>query len=238
MKKFFLCLLILALFGAFVFYVGWTQIKLKPQTFGIVVSKLNGISDDIAMNGKVSFHKEFLLPTNAVLVPFSTEPFFLENTVEGALPSSDFYSNGSVNFDYKFVFQMEIHVNPEDVLALMKKNLVSDQDSLNKYIQSSAQSIAQDSAALYLKKASENPGFIPESIGIVELYKACRFYEKYPDISIDSLTLKNSRLPDYQLYKLSKSKIIESSSNLIELNNTQEKIEEENINEIPLEEQK
>lgn len=207
MKKFFLCLLILCFFGGFVFFTGWTQLKLpKGNTnYGFVVSKLGGIHKNPVQKGKVTFSKAFLIPSNATIIPFSNEPYFMEKTVSGSLPSADYYAKNSVyDFSYSMTFQMEIHVNPEDVLALLEDNLISDQESLDKYIDTLAQSVCQDAAAVYLKNSKDNSDFIPESFGIVELFKACKFYEKYPYISVDALSLKSSKLPDYKLYENAK----------------------------------
>lgn len=202
MKKFFVCLFIIAIFGSFVFTIGWTQIKIKPDTFGIVISKLHGIDSEIAQKGKFTFHKDFLLPSNARLIQFKNKPFFTEKTVSGSLPSADFYAGNSLyDFSYSFTFEIEAHVEPEDIRNLMIKNLISDQESFDKYMEINLQAVAQETAAYYLSRASEDPLFMPESITIVDIYKKCRFNEKYPDFQIDVIALKNSKIPDYELYR-------------------------------------
>ncbi|MCQ2584653.1 MAG: hypothetical protein MJ185_03595 [Treponema sp.] len=202
MKKFFVCLFIIAIFGCFVFIIGWTQIKVKPDTFGIVVSKLHGIDSEIAQNGKFTFHKDFLLPSNAKLIQFKKKPFFIEKTVSGSLPSAEIYAGKSLyDFSYGFTFDIEAHVEPEDVRNLMIKNLISDQENLEKYMETNLQAVAQETAAYYLSRASEEPLFMPESVTIVDIYKKCRFYEKYPDFQIDVIALKDSKIPDYELYR-------------------------------------
>ena len=202
MKKFFVCLFIIAIFGSFVFTIGWTQIKIKPDTLGIVISKLHGIDSEIAQKGKFTFHKEFLLPSNARLIQFKNKPFFTEKTVSGSLPSADIYVGNSLyDFSYSFTFEIEAHVEPEDIRNLMIKNLISDQESFDKYMEINLQAVAQETAAYYLSRASEDPLFLPESITIVDIYKKCRFNEKYPDFQIDVIALKNSKIPDYELYR-------------------------------------
>jgi len=202
MKKFFVCLFILALFGGFVFFTGWTQIKIKPGNMGVVVSKLHGIDRNVVRKGQFTFHKDLLLPSNAKIIQFQDKPFFTEKTVNGSLPSADIYSGNSIyNFDYSFTFEMEAHVEPEDIINLMDKKLISDQESFEKYMETSLQAVAQETASYYLSRASEDTFFIPESLTIVDLYKKCRFYEKFPDFQIDVLALKTSKIPDYELYR-------------------------------------
>lgn len=204
MKKFFLCLLILCFFGGFIFFTGWTQLKLPKGTtnYGFVVSKLGGIHKNPVQKGKVTFNKAFLIPSNATLLNFSNEPYFMEKTISGSLLSADYYSKNSVyDFSYNFTFEMELHVNPEDVLILLEENLIHNQEDLNKYMNTIGQSICQDAAAIYLQNSRNNIDFIPEEFGIIELFKACKFNEKYPYISIDALSLKSSQIPDYKLYE-------------------------------------
>jgi len=234
MKKFLACLIILALFGGFVFFTGWTQIKIKKDSFGIVVSKLHGIDENPVQKGKFTFHKDFLLPSNAQLISFYNKPFFTESSLSGALPSADYYEGNSLyDFSYSFTFAIEAHTEPEDVVSLLKKNLIQDQESLEKYLETSIQAMVQDACAYYLSKASENYAFIPETVTIIELYKNCRFYEKFPEIQIDTFALKSSKLPDYELYRLIRTKTFSnniqenSSVPADELIISEENIEEE-----------
>lgn len=209
MKKNFLCLVILVLFGGFVFFTGWTQIKLKKGNYGIVVTKLGGINSTPVKKGGVTFHKGFLIPSNARIIEFSNEPFFCEKTIKGELPSAEAYSGNSLyDFSYSFTFQMELHADPEMVVELMKKNKITDQESLTKYLDVTAQEICQNSAAFFLKESKNNRDFMAENYGIVEIFKGTGLYEKFPEISIDALALKESKFPDYELYEKSRNMIL------------------------------
>ena len=209
MKKFFLCVLILLGFFGFLFFTCWTQIKVKPQSFGVVVSKLSGINETPVTNGKFSFNREFLLPTNAELKIFTLKPVVSSKHIEGELPSADFYSNnGLYDFHYSFDFSFEAHVEPENVISLMKESKISNNEELQEYINRTGDSIVQDVAAYFLKACSEQEEFIPESLGIVDLYKACSLYENYPWLQIDVLALKASKIPDYRLYKAIRNRVL------------------------------
>ena len=115
MKKFFACVVILAIFSSVVFYFGWTQFRVKPQQVGIVISKTDGIDETPVTNGTFSWHKEFLIPTNAELKLFSIKPVNLTKTVKGQLPSGNVYTavyNSSDNFDYFLSFSMSMTEKP------------------------------------------------------------------------------------------------------------------------------
>lgn len=207
MKKFLACLLIIAVFGGFLFFTGWTQRKISSDEVGIVVSKIHGIDPEIVQKGKFTFHKAFWIPGNAEIKKFKLQPCFSESTVSGSLPSADFYKGDSIySFDYSFSFSTEIHVNPEDVFNLYSKNKITGSDDLEKYLQLVSREICQCTASFYLTELSRNPGFIPESMTIIDLYKACKFNEKFPDVEIDALALKTSKIPDYTLYNLAREK--------------------------------
>lgn len=201
MKKFFACFLILAIFGSVLFFIGWTQIRVQPNTVGVVVSKLSGVNKTPVRNGEFRYNPEFLLPTNAELKIFSLSPYTATKTVSGELPSSDFYSaNSTYQFKYNFTFSYESHVTAENVISLLEKNVISSSDDLQNYQERISDAVIQDAVSYYLKRASENPDFILESVTIVDLFKACNFPDKYPDIEIDVIALTSSVIPDYELY--------------------------------------
>ncbi|MCQ2573304.1 MAG: hypothetical protein MJ182_05365 [Treponema sp.] len=213
MKKFLGCLIILALFGGFVFFKGWTQIKIPSDSIGIVVSKLHGIDENYVEKGKFTFHKDFLIPGNAQIITFKNCSFSSEKHINGSLPSGDFYKGSSLyTFDYAFDFQLEAHVTPENILNLMKDNTISDSESLENYVDSVFQAVTQQCAGYYLNCASISSEFIPETITIVDLYKGCRFDQKYPDINLDIIALKSSKIPDYELYRMAKARTIQNFS--------------------------
>ena len=93
MKKFLACVFILAVFTGAVFYVGWTQFRVKPDTIGIVVSKTSGVDEKPVLNGEFAWHWQFLLPTNATLKTFHIKPYSTQKTISGTLPSGEAYAS-------------------------------------------------------------------------------------------------------------------------------------------------
>ena len=213
MKKFFACVVILAIFSSVVFYFGWTQFRVKPQQVGIVISKTDGIDETPVTNGTFSWHKEFLIPTNAELKLFSIKPVNLTKTVKGQLPSGNVYTavyNSSDNFDYFLSFSMSLTVSPEALVKLIKENKVTDNDDLSAYLEKSGDVLAQLAADYYLKKARENENFRPESVRRDDLLKAIQFYKDCPEIELSIFALLESKIPDYTLYKKMQSAGVEA----------------------------
>ena len=204
MKKFLACLFILAIFTGAVFYVGWTQFRVKPDTIGIVVSKTNGVDDKPVLNGEFVWHWQFLLPTNATLKSFQIKPFTVQRTVSGCLPSGEAYAsiyNAQGLFDYSFTFEISLTLAPEALVELMKQNKITDDADLNVYMDSAAGTLAQHAAAYILSRAESNNAFRVESLRREEILRGIQIYKDFPELDVTVFSVQNSKLPDYNMYK-------------------------------------
>lgn len=204
MKKFLISLFILAVFSGFVFYVGWTQIKIAPDEVGVVVSKTKGIDEEIVQPGVFSWKREFLLPTNAELKTFSIKPLTLEKEVSGELPSGNIYSaaSGSMDtFSYKFKITISVTVSPESLVDLLKLNKITCNEDLSVYLSAAADTITQLTGDYFLKKAMDNPDFRVESVRKDDLLRGIQIYREFPEIEISALAITYSKIPDFVLYR-------------------------------------
>ena len=119
--KNFICFVILLIFAAFVFFIGWTQIKVKPGTVGVVQSKTGGIDKKPVIPGKFSWHKEFLIPSNAKLNVFDVKPYNGTKTINA--------SRGGGN-DFMITFQISLAYDPLIIVNLLEENKVSCQQDM------------------------------------------------------------------------------------------------------------
>lgn len=198
------CLFILAIFSAGVFYIGWTQFRVRPDYIGVVVSKTDGVSDIPVENGKFSWHWQFLLPTNAELKLFNIKPLNVNKTVKGQLPSGEIYSsiyNTDDSFSYYFNFSISLTLSPEAIVELLKLNKISNNEDLQEYLSRAADTIAQLSADYYLKKTKDTPSFRLESVRRDDLIRDIQFYKDCPELDISTFALVESKVPDYSLYR-------------------------------------
>ena len=204
MKKFLACVFILAIFSGVIFYFGWTQFRVKPDTIGIVVSKTNGIDDKPVQNGEFAWHWQFLLPTNATLKTFHIKPLESVKTISGALPSGEAYAaiyGAEGLFNYSFTFDISLTVSPEAVVELMKLNKITDDSDLGAYLEGAAGTLAQHAANFILSKAQDNPDFRAESLRREEILRGIQIYKDFPEIDVSVFSIQNSKLPDYKMYK-------------------------------------
>ena len=177
--KNFICFLIILIFGAFVFFVGWTQIKVKPGSIGIVQSKTNGINPKLIIPGKFSWHKEFLIPSNAQIQKFEYKPYNGTKTITGKRYSGD----------YSFTFQISLSYEPELIADLLNDNKISNQDDFESYLDGVAAYLAQRAADYLLTKFNQEPYFSPQSVTISDLVSGLAFYKEYPDFDINVLAI-------------------------------------------------
>lgn len=231
MKKFFICLAILGIFGAFIFFTGWTSIRIKPEQVGVVVSKTGGVDETPVVNGKFSWHKEFLLPTNAVLKSFSLEPLTVEKTSKGSLASGEVYTSilgSSNNFGYEFDYTFTLSITEYDLIDLIKTNKVKTQDDLKDYMNTAGDIIAQLTTDYILKKIEANPRFSVESIRRDELTKTMRIYQECPEVQLSLFAVKSSKIPDYDLYNKVRTNFFTNDYTNKYTLNTQDAVAEEN----------
>ena len=204
MKKFLACLFILAVFTGAVFYIGWTQFRVKPDTVGIVVSKTSGVDEKPVLNGQFAWHWQFLLPTNATLKTFQIKPVSVQKTVNGTLPSGEAYASiyGAQGlFDYSFTFEILLTLSPEALVQLMQLNKITDDKDLNEYLEGAAATLAQKAANYILTRAEGNQSFRVESLKREEILRGIQIYKDFPELDVSVFAIKTSKLPDYNMYK-------------------------------------
>ena len=204
MKQFLACVLILAVFAGFVFYTGWTQFRVKPDTVGIVVSKTSGVDEKPVLNGQFAWHWQFLLPTNATLKSFHIKPVDIQKTVSGSLPSGEAYAaiyNAQGLFDYSFTFDIQLTLSPEAIVSLMQENKIADDSDLPVYLEGAAGTLAQHAAAYILNRAENNSAFRVEAIRREELLRGIQIYKDFPELDVTVFAIQNSKLPDFNMYK-------------------------------------
>lgn len=223
MKKFLACVFILAIFTGIVFYAGWTQFRVKPDTIGVVVSKTSGIDSKPVLNGEFAWHWQFLLPTNATLKSFQIKPVNIQKSVSGSLPSGEAYAaiyGAQGLFDYSFTFDISLTLSPEAIVELMKENKITNDKDLNAYLEAAAATLAQHAAAYILNRAEANSGFRAEALKREEILRGIQIYKDFPELDVTVFAIQSSKLPDYKMYNKISNMQPEQLNNTTSLNGT------------------
>lgn len=204
MKKAFIFFLIFGIFACALFFIGYGARRVEPGEFGVLISKTNGIDEKPIMNGDKDWKWQFLLPTNTEVVKFKIEPVNFTKTVSGELPSGSLYASlfeVTGNFNYKFTFSMSLTVSPENVIQLLKENIISNNKDLNEYLSMAGDSIAQLAANYYLNRASKDSSFRPESVRRSQVTKSMGLEEDFPFVDLSVFSLTECIIPDFKLYE-------------------------------------
>lgn len=223
------CLFILLVFASAIFFIGWGQFKIEPNSIGVVISKLAGISSKPIVPGKFSWHWEFLIPKNAKIVIFKTEPISFTQKVSGTLPSGEDYSKAykkQPNFSYNFDFDVTAVLYPEDFVELIENSSISNQETLEKYLQNSACEVAKKAVFYFLEKTKTDRLFGPETVGTEELLYLTNADNLFKNIHFQNFSVKSAVFPDYSLYESARS---------IYLSNNTEDEKTEDSNNVPKE---
>lgn len=214
MKKFNICLIILLIFGGFVFFTGWTQFKVDADKCGVLVSKTSGICEKPIIPGEFNWHWQFLLPTNAKIKQFSIEPVNSVKTIRGQLPSGDVYTSiysSTDNFSYSFEYSMSVTISAENIISLLKQNKISNGDDLKQYLDKACDSIAQLAADYYITKAKENPEFNLEKIRRDDVIRSIQFYKEYPEVELSAFAMTSCKVPDFNLYRKIQTQVLSNT---------------------------
>lgn len=207
MKKIFksllACLLILIIFAGAVFFIGWTQWRIAPNSIGVLKSKTCGIQKEPIYSGKFSWHWEFLLPTNAELKIFELKPYQVSKKISGELPSGDVYSSaldGNVDFSYSFDYEFSVKVSADTIVSLLKQLVISDQDGLERYLDQVCDSAAKMLTSEIMRNLEKDSAYHPDTLTQDELMKLVNLSDKFPLVEFNSVVIRKTRCPDYVLY--------------------------------------
>lgn len=212
MKKFFkkllICFFILVIFGAAIFFIGWTQLRIKPDCIGVLKSKTGGVLSETIYPGKFSWRWEFLLPTNAKLTTFELKTYEINKSVSGKLPSSEVYTEilkTNVDFSYNFDFDFSVSVDAAKITQLFSDLVISDQQSLEKYVEKQCDTAAKMLASEIIKKLEANPLYNPDILTYEDLKSFIDFDKKFQNVKFNGIVLKNCKYPDFALYNSARS---------------------------------
>lgn len=200
----FLSFIILLIAGSVAFYFGWSQIKVKPDSCGVLVSKTGGVCTKPITSGVFTWNWELLIPTNAEVRTFEITPYEVTRVVNNSLPSADLYSKQikeNPDFSYMFNFEINLSYTPEQIVEFVKTENIKNDSDLKQKLNSEADKIASSLITIIFDKLNvvgENT--FQDIQSIVNSYIGT--YSGKTNVT--SIIVKNSRIPDVKAYRLAK----------------------------------
>lgn len=190
---------IVLVFAAFVFYLGWIQIKIPEGKYALVYTKTGGYDSTLIAPGQFVWRWENLLPQNMTIHFLELKQQREELKIEGFLPSGELYGeyiNKSDAFRYLLDVSYTFSLKDDQVRFIVESEAFSPQALDEQY-------------ALYRQEANSlietillaHTPFRPEDIQDVESTVAVAVAEADSRFNVDSLKLRTFRYPDFLLYE-------------------------------------
>ena len=206
-KKFFANFIVLLIFSAVVFFIGWIQFYVRPGTCAIMKSKTGGLYHSVVVPGVFTWRWERLLPTNVSLEIFDLSVYKATQSVSGELPSASFYSSRfsdkKVDFSYDVEISVSMSLSPEGIYKLVSENKITSNNDLKGFYDAKAK-LAASLVAAYL--VSSSLLVKPSALSQKEIQEVIeKKASEFDGIFISSVELLDSKIPDVELYNLAKA---------------------------------
>nr|WP_318710769.1 hypothetical protein [uncultured Treponema sp.] len=206
-KKFFFNFLILAIFSAVVFYIGWITFMIKPGYCAVMTSKTCGLFEKPIVAGAFTWRWERLLPTNVTIETFDLTPYKTSQAVAGELPSAKLYKDyaaASADFTYNIKLNIAMSISPDQILKLYRGNKIKTNEDLQEYYGNRAKIASGLIAESIIRN---NAGSIVASTALTEsqlLEVLMAKKDEFEGIAISSVEVSDCRIPDIELYNKAK----------------------------------
>lgn len=208
-KKGLVSFIFIILCAAAVFFIGWVQLYVPVEKYGVLVSKTSGVDPAVIYQGEITWKWQRLLPTNTVIHIFEAKGEKNTVSVTGTLPSAEIYSaliEGRPDFSYSFTFEVDASVKPEQLPALVKAGSVKTDEDLSAFILKESKQAAEKAVSIILEEMAETP---EKLVSYLNDEKA--LLDRINASSTGGLTVINGmkvireKLPDVQLYNTAKT---------------------------------
>lgn len=208
-KKGLVSFILILLLAAAVFAIGWIQLYVPVEHYGVLVSKTNGVDPNVIQQGELTWKWQRLLPTNTVIHVFEAAGEKNVVTVSDTLPSADIYSSlieGRPDFSYSFTFEIEASVKPENLPALVKDAGVKSDEDLNEVLRKASTDAAEKAVKIILDGMAETSDELVSFLNDETLLLP-KVNEAVSNGNADIIGIRiiYSKLPDIQLYNIAKN---------------------------------
>ena len=204
MKKFFITLIILLILGGAVFLLGWAQLKVPPGSYGVINSKTHGVDPLPVRSGEFRWVWYKLIPTNVNIAVFRLDLEKFPVNFSSSLPSGDIYSAFAglgADFSWEIKAVMSFSIDPDSLIKTVSKHNITDQESLDAYLQGIAQNI--EVSILSTLTSGETDAIRLEKIlsGSPDAEMEREIAGRFPEIRDFSFIIQSARFPDFILYR-------------------------------------
>ena len=212
MKKLIIIFIILLILGGVCFFLGWMNLYVPPDCYGVMVSKTGGYDKElIRPDSEFIWRWENIIPTNMTLYIFKTEIYSNKIQTSGKFPSADVYSqiDDKADFSVSINIALAFRFNENYLISLVKdENLTP--DKLPQWYESKQSQLTSELYTFLLTLQTEDDLQLLVNLKELEKQIIIQLQENHPELIIIQATpLSPLNLPDPELYLLSKSQYLE-----------------------------
>ncbi len=182
------------------FFVGWTQLSLVPDTYGVVFTRAHGFEKEIVRPQGISWRWERLIPGALTLYRYSLLSQKADLSIKGCLPSGEVYGGiapEKPDFSFEIRLSVLFRLNPEALPQLADSSHLRP-DGLGDFYKTLIDAMQGKAMALSLSADGEStrgrePAEIADFIGA----ELPRFF---PSVEFITVAPAAVRVPDFTLY--------------------------------------
>jgi hypothetical protein len=198
-----LSFIIILVFSAFVFYIGWIQIKIPEGNYALVYTKTGGYDSRLIAPGQFVWRWENLFPENMTIHFIELKTSSGDYHMEGFLPSGELYGEYIRTpdaFHYILDLEYRFSINQDEFVSLIESESYSTQllEERNQQYRRDTNHIIQD---FMLHQTALNPQGIKE----VENDLRMRISEADSRFNLEDLRIRSYQYPDTELYERTRS---------------------------------
>lgn len=215
MGKFIATVVILIIAAGVVFFFGWVQYELPPNSYGVIFTKSHGWEPTVIRPGTFVWRWQRLLPTNLTLYAFPANPASKRISVTGTLPSAESYAQQLTpepDFSYRIELALTLRIRPDKLVELAREQslLPADMDEWYEGIADAVEAAAPRLVMNAVSDAVDEGSALPTATLEDQLRPALA--DRFPAVDFDSLTVRELRVPDMDLYAAAKENYLASVS--------------------------
>jgi hypothetical protein len=208
MKKLIVAFVVLIILGGVVFYFGWIQLQLQENTYAVIFTKTGGWDEEVTEPGTFVWRWERLLPTNFSMHTFTLVPYTARVSSGGVLPGAEVYEH-VLDPPPEFAFSLELSVDfgirPSALAGLVADALLTE-ETFDTWHAETAEIISARAAA-YVREQSTRGEFASQLTHMGDPFTSALIRHldtTLPYVDIKGLTIRELRVPDFELYQVAK----------------------------------
>jgi hypothetical protein len=184
------------------FFVGWLQLSLSPDTYGVVFTKSHGFEKNVVDSRGITWRWERLIPGALTLYAFRLSARSVEIPVSGSLPSGDVYAQMAAekpDFSFEMRLALSYRLRPEILPGLAETSRLRP-DGLEDFYRTFVQEAASKASAIMLESpVSADQAERGAMEGLTERLET-ELPKSFAHIEFLSIQATSVRVPDIALY--------------------------------------